>query len=131
MGYVRSVGLFVDDLRLLPPGYDLLVQTVPEAIKAIENNTLSKLSLDHDLGDPVGGDGYKVLDWIEERVFTGRGPAPFLIRIHTGNFSRGLHMLEVAKKIFRRWLTTHSVSDDLCPYYVNPVRMYDKEYARE
>ena len=53
----------------------------PIMLNRIADNTIELLDLDHDLGDyaKFGGDGVKLLDWLEE---TGRN---YPIKIHSMN----------------------------------------------
>lgn len=53
----------------------------PIMLNRITDNTIELLDLDHDLGDyaKFGGDGIRLLDWLEE---TGRN---YPIRIHSAN----------------------------------------------
>ena len=97
--------LWLDDVRPAPEGY-VWCKSVNEAESAIlayemyidgsldeldfewldyiganDAGTIELLDLDHDLGDyaKFGGDGVKLLDWLEE---TGRN---YPIRIHSAN----------------------------------------------
>ena len=82
--------LWLDDVRPAPEGY-IWCFSVNGAIAWIKNSEYEKyayggkgvelLDLDHDLGDYAadGGDGVKLLDWLEE---TGRN---YPIRIHSAN----------------------------------------------
>lgn len=55
--------------------------TIPKLKQQIVNNQIELIDCDHDLGDyaQFGGDGVKLLDWLEE---TGRS---YPIRIHSMN----------------------------------------------
>ncbi len=85
--------IWLDDLRPAPSGY-FWCKSVNQAIKEIEIHELmvkksghpeyynvELIDCDHDLGDFAvdGGDGIKLLDWLEA---TGRN---YPIRIHTMN----------------------------------------------
>lgn len=73
--------IWLDDIRPAPEGYTWC-KSVNEVKALIENNsTIVELNLDHDLGDYAkdGGDGIKLLDWLEE---TERS---FPIHIHSMN----------------------------------------------
>lgn len=73
--------IWLDDIRPAPEGYTWC-KSVNKAKDLIENNsTIVELNLDHDLGDYAkdGGDGIKLLDWLEE---TERS---FSIHIHSMN----------------------------------------------
>ena len=86
--------LWIDDERPAPEGY-VWCRSVNQAIHAIyvaempffnhddvaDVDIISIIDCDHDLGDYAydGGDGVKLLDWLEE---TGRN---YPIRIHSQN----------------------------------------------
>lgn len=73
--------IWLDDIRPTPEGYTWC-KSVNEVKALIENNSIIvELNLDHDLGDYAkdGGDGIKLLDWLEE---TERS---FPIHIHSMN----------------------------------------------
>ena len=84
--------LWLDDVRPAPEGY-VWCKSVNEAKSYIikysnridwDNNLVDEIEFidaDHDLGDYAadGGDGVKLLDWLEE---TGRN---YPIRIHSAN----------------------------------------------
>ena len=59
--------LYLDDLREAPEGWTQ-VRSVNEAIALMESTTVSRASLDHDLGEFSfdGGDGYRLADWMAE-----------------------------------------------------------------
>ena len=96
---MNDLKLWVDDVRPAPEGY-VWCSSVNEAIAIIEGcegrkawrdkvghphdeevETIHIIDLDHDLGDYAknGGDGVKLLDWLEE---TGRN---YPIRLHSTN----------------------------------------------
>ena len=93
------IKIWLDDCRFPPDGY-YWCHSVNEAktiIEAAEREPIQKIDLidcDHDLGDfaPDGGDGIKLLDWLEE---TGRR---YPIRVHTMNPVGRENMLRVVKK---------------------------------
>lgn len=78
--------LWLDDVRPAPEGYGYVAGSVSAAKVMIQSAEelgvrLELLDCDHDLGDQAqyGGDGIKLLDWLEE---TGRS---YPIRIHSMN----------------------------------------------
>lgn len=80
-----TMAIWLDDVRVAPDGY-AWCKSVNEAKTAIEEaeregNGIRVIDCDHDLGDFAGdgGDGVKLLDWLEE---TGRN---YPIRLHTMN----------------------------------------------
>lgn len=76
--------LWVDDERVAPPGWKL-ARTADEAIRILVEGDVEEVSLDHDLGEE--GNGYDVLLWIEEKVFTDPAYSAPQLRIHTANIS--------------------------------------------
>ena len=65
--------IYVDDVRPRPEGFNVLVHSVNEAIRIIEDcerkgEPIELLSLDHDLGEfaPDGGDAICLLDYLAE-----------------------------------------------------------------
>ena len=54
------IRLFLDDTRPTPEGWTL-ARTVTEAKELLQNNTVSAISLDHDLGNE---DGMQLVDWM-------------------------------------------------------------------
>jgi hypothetical protein len=78
--------LWVDDERPAPQGW-LRALTSTEAIGILERGGVSRVSLDHDLGDDAAGTGYDVLLWIERKVFEEDDYVAPEIRVHTANSS--------------------------------------------
>ena len=80
--------LWLDDYRYPPPLWEdvVWVKTASEAIQALQETHFDVISLDHDLGDdPEVGDGYEVLQWMEEQVHLyGYRPPPQIL-IHSMN----------------------------------------------
>lgn len=91
--------LWLDDVRPAPEGYDVVCFAVNNAIATIKqlehfNETIELIDVDHDLGEyaKFGGDGVKLLDWLEE---TGRN---YPIRIHSANVVGRENMLRICRK---------------------------------
>ena len=79
------VRIWLDDVRPAPLGY-VHCKSVNTAKKIVESCEANKFPIevidcDHDLGDyfPDGGDGIRLLDWLEERK------TYYPIKIHTMN----------------------------------------------
>src|SRR5688500_12240166 len=81
--------LWVDDERPAPKGW-LAVTTSDAALDILEKGDVTEVSLDHDLGDD--DNGYRVITWIEEKVFTDSSYRPPSIAIHTSNPSARVKM---------------------------------------
>ena len=77
------IKVYLDDERPTPEGW---VRTFwpEEVIHHLENDDVSEISLDHDLGDDQHGTGYDVLKWIEEQVYTTDFVPPRM-HVHTAN----------------------------------------------
>jgi hypothetical protein len=78
--------VYLDDIRHLPDSTWTLAKTEAEAISLLENNDVSVISLDHDLGEPETekGTGYGVLLWIEQKVRQNNYYPPKML-LHTAN----------------------------------------------
>jgi hypothetical protein len=75
--------VFLDDCRSAPEGW-ILVRHAMDAIAHLRNNSVTHLSLDHDLGDDIIETGYDVILWIEEAVAM-KNFIPPEITIHSSN----------------------------------------------
>lgn len=76
------MNVWLDDERPMPSDYDVHVKTAEEAIKLLETGNVSKISLDHDLGQVKTG--YDVAKWIEENAIKGT-LKQLRLRVHTQN----------------------------------------------
>lgn len=83
--------IYLDDERQTPPGW-VRCYWPDEVIELLKNNTVTELSLDHDLGDDQRGTGYDVLVWLEEQVILHNYPIP-AITVHSSNPSAKRKML--------------------------------------
>ncbi|MEM6413519.1 MAG: cyclic-phosphate processing receiver domain-containing protein [Pseudomonadota bacterium] len=92
--------VYLDDERETPPGWKR-VYWPSEAIELLETETVTELSLDHDLGDDERGTGYDVVTWIEEAVVL-RGFAPPVMHVHSANSSARIKMQAGIDAIIRR-----------------------------
>lgn len=77
--------IYLDDERTTPLGYTRVFWP-EEAIHLLKTESVSEISLDHDLGDDDHGTGYDVVLWIEEAVAT-RNFIPPVIKVHSANSS--------------------------------------------
>ncbi len=89
--------VWLDDERPAP-AFWVQVRTPEQAITLLARGGVEVISLDHDLGLDVKGDGYDVLLWIEEQVWL-EGFKPPEMRIHTANPSARVRMEAAVKKI--------------------------------
>lgn len=89
----------MDDARTTPHGW-VRTYTVEQTIAQLETRTVTHLSLDNDLGEDQP-EGYKVLDWLEEKVFHDQTfPMPE-VQVHSSNASRVEYMNRTLKSIER------------------------------
>lgn len=74
--------MYVDDLRLPTDDSWTVIRSVDEAIRNLQNGTVTEMSLDHDMGDRAseGGDCIRVVLWMCEYGFW-----PAAITLHTAN----------------------------------------------
>ena len=63
--------LYLDDVRKCPENW-IPVRYVRDMIQLLQEQNVSEISLDHDLGEDQPS-GYDLLLWIEENVFRLRG----------------------------------------------------------
>jgi len=114
--------IWIDDVRSMPPDYDIWLKTVDDAKKFIieSQDTLTRLfqkakngsvwdaddwltyrlshieflDLDHDAGDyaKYGGDYIRLLDWLEEKQFK------YPIKIHTMNVVARQNMIRICDR---------------------------------
>jgi hypothetical protein len=75
--------VYLDDIRDAPEGW-VLVRNVPKLIKLICNESVTNLSLDHDLGEGEMS-GYDFMRWLEAEVFFHRINSIPKITFHTAN----------------------------------------------
>lgn len=80
-----GIKIWLDDLRKMPPGYDIQAFTSEEAIAIITHYNIDCISFDHDLGDEEEcGNGYAVAKFIEELAFK-KLIKPIKCQIHSSN----------------------------------------------
>lgn len=99
---MKMLKIYLDDERMAPKGW-VRTKNVTSTINLLKRGLVEALSLDHDLGTDKEN-GYDVLLWIEEQVFTN--PIfilPFDIRIHTANSSARKKMDMALKRIRKKW----------------------------
>lgn len=91
--------MWLDDERPAPAGW-LAVRWPEEAIERLRSNTVTHISLDHDLGDDARGTGYDVIVWIEQEMRrNGFRPPP--IAIHSANPAARARMVAGVAAIVR------------------------------
>lgn len=99
------IRVWLDDLRPMPPGYDLWVKTAKEAIEILATNTVVGISLDHDLGDEDREDcgrGTQVARFIEESAFNGE--IEFVVcQVHSANPVGRDNMMGTLQNAYKYW----------------------------
>jgi len=93
------LNVFLDDERPTPAGW-VRCYWPDEVIELLRTETVSRVSLDHDLGDDARGTGYDVLLWIEQAVVLS-GFKPPLLQVHSANSSARQRMLAAIEQIER------------------------------
>ena len=76
--------IFLDDVREAPRGW-VRTKTPDETIILLNRGDVTEISLDHDLGDDVDGDGYDVLLWMENEMQVNGDFVMPGISLHTMN----------------------------------------------
>ncbi|MCX6141699.1 MAG: hypothetical protein NTZ35_00620 [Ignavibacteriales bacterium] len=93
--------LYLDDTRPTPDGWTR-AYTAQETIEYLMTGQVVELSLDHDLGiEEIVGNGYMVLQWIEQEVFLRRFKAPSVMAVHSANGPATERMLLAIESIRR------------------------------
>jgi len=91
--------VYLDDERKTPVGW-VRAYWPDEVQELLQNNDVTELSLDHDLGDDERGTGYDVVLWIEEQVALYNFVPP-IITVHSANSSARDKMLNGIESIQR------------------------------
>jgi hypothetical protein len=92
--------VYLDDERIAPEGW-VQARWPDEVISLLQTGAVTHLSLDHDLGDDERGDGYDVLQWIEEQVVNSNFVPPANIGVHSANPAGKKRMLAAIESIER------------------------------
>ena len=98
--------LYVDDTRIPPKGEDwILARTITEAIRLIDKENVTEVSLDHDICYVNTDTGRTTAETFEpvarfisvfNQVLKAQGIPPIVVRAHTGN--------TVGKQLFKNIL---------------------------
>jgi len=92
--------VYLDDVRDTPEGWVKCLWP-SEVIALLKSETVTELSLDHDLGDDERGTGYDVLLWLEKAVIMDGLIPPSRIVIHSANASVWTKMKQAIEVIER------------------------------
>ncbi len=93
--------LWLDDLRPMPPEYDVHVKTVDEATLLIREEVVTHISLDNDLGEGKP-EGYEVANLIEFLAFHHLIP-PIIWQVHSANLARKQSMIQALQNADKFW----------------------------
>jgi len=93
--------VWLDDIRLMPEGYDVHAKTAEQIINLLKTGEVTKISLDHDLGE-YGGTGYEVAKYIEKAAYYKEIPK-LEWRIHSANPVGIIDMMLALKNADRFW----------------------------
>ena len=97
--------IWLDDVRIMPDGFDRHVRSAAEAIGLLVRGRVTAISLDYDLGDSRYGTGYDVACWIRKAACEGR-LAPIAISIHSADPEGCALMEEAIAEAKRCWSDT-------------------------
>ena len=75
--------IWLDDIRPAPRGW-YHCKTAKETILLLDNEYVTDISLDHDLGPKEAGTGYDVMLYMEEKLYVDSKIPPRIL-IHTDN----------------------------------------------
>lgn len=91
--------IYLDDERNTPDGW-VRTYSVQETIDLIEANgsNVELVSLDNDLGDNVP-EGYKVLDYLEEKKYFSPDAYIPMVQVHSANPVRRDYMNKLIAKV--------------------------------
>lgn len=102
--------VYLDDLRVTPPGFDTRVFTYAQAVEVLSTKLVKHISLDHDL-DAEGnlelsqvGTGYDVARWIEEAAYNGTLPQ-LTWAVHSQNPPGAARIRQAMENATRYWTT--------------------------
>lgn len=98
----KALHVWLDDLRPIRPGYNVLAKTADEAIALLKTGNVESISLDHDLGPPEAGTGYDVAQWIEQAAFH-KSIKPLNWNIHSANPVGAQNMKHALMSADRFW----------------------------
>lgn len=90
--------VYLDDVRPTPEGYERCYWP-EEVIALLKTGQVTALSLDHDLGEADGRNGYDVLLWLEEAVACEGFNPPAEILIHSANGPARQKMMMAVEQI--------------------------------
>lgn len=74
--------VWVDDVRPMPPDFDIWLRNADTTIRTLRTGGVTYLSLDHDLGEEKTG--YDIAKFIEEAAYK-KLLAPMTVVVHSAN----------------------------------------------
>lgn len=94
--------VWLDDVRDMPPEFDIHIRTAATAIKALKSGGVTLISLDHDLGDENAETGYDVAKYIEEAAYK-KMLAPLEVEIHSANAAGRKNIERAIQRAMEFW----------------------------
>lgn len=92
--------LWVDDLRPMPPGYDVWAKNYHEAVAFIDTGKVTHISFDNDLGEPL--EGRHIIDYMYELAYFKTIP-PIRMQVHSSNGGAIPAMLQGINQLYLYW----------------------------
>lgn len=93
--------VWLDDVRPMPEHFDVHVKTAQEAIDLLKTGKVTRMSLDHDLGNDFMT-GYDVAKFVEQAAFEGT-LAPLRFSLHTDNPVGRKNMAAALRNAYKYW----------------------------
>ena len=91
--------VYLDDERVRPSGFDILINHAELAIQLLKLNIVEFISLDNDLGTGYQ-EGYTVADYLEQAIITGE--IDFVdFRPHTANDVAFQKIMNARRKVYQ------------------------------
>lgn len=92
--------VWLDDLRPLPPGYDVWALTYEDAVALIDTGKVTHMSFDNDLGHDR--EGRHIIDYMYELAYFKTIP-PIRMQVHSSNGGAILAMLQGINQLYLYW----------------------------
>lgn len=92
--------VWLDDLRPLPPGYDVWALTYEDAVALIDTGKVTHMSFDNDLGQAL--EGRHVIDYLYEKAYFKTIP-PIQMQVHSSNGGAIPAMLQGIAQCYSYW----------------------------
>jgi len=97
---MKSIKLWIDDVRQMPSNFDLHARDAEEAIQMLRDYDITHVSFDHDLGQEASG--YDIAAWVEMMAYTNELKR-FTWQIHSANPVGASRIENAMKKADEFW----------------------------